>query len=156
MSQVTDINLENKTVTIDEVQLEHIDKGLRNEQLQRKEIKELKEIVSKKDSIIASLELKYQSAIEKVFSLSNSILENQKDITDITQDELDTEKKKRNTGLYAFSRVTGNKNELHSFDFGLSLVTSKMLFSVSVDPLSGTGSDANGVFFGAGVGFKLF
>jgi hypothetical protein len=151
MCQTTSINLENKTVTIDELQLEHIDKGLRNEQLQREEIIKLKEIVRKKDSVIAVLNKKYEGAINKVFSLSESIVSNQSDLNDATETELETERKKRTTGFYAFSKVSGNKNKLAGSYFGLQYISNKMLYSFSIDPFT-----YEDIVFSAGIGFKIF
>lgn len=151
MCQNTSINLENKTLTVNENQLEHIDKGLRNEKLQREEIIKLKEILKKKDSVITSLNEKYEDAIQKVFSLSEAISSNQNDVNDATEIELENEKKKRINGLYAFSMVSGNKDRLGGTYFGVEYIANKMFYSFSIDPFT----EENTLFSG-GVGFKIF
>lgn len=151
MCQNTSINLENKTVTVDEQQLENIDKGLRNEQLQREEIVSLKKLIKEKDSIIKLLNQKHDRVIDKVLEYNKSIQQNQNDLTESTETQLENEKKKRKNGLYAFSYLAGNRDSLLGNYIGLQYVSEKMIYSFSFDVYT-----QENIVFSGGIGFKIF
>ncbi len=151
MCQNTGINLEKKTLTIDENQLINVDKGLRNEKLQRKEISELKNILKKKDSLISVLNKKNEEILSKILELSDSISKNQNDINAATETQLDTEKKKRKNGMYAFSSFSGNRNGFLANYIGLKYVSDKMVYSFSFDLYT-----EKNIVFNGGIGFKIF
>lgn len=151
MCQNININLEKKTLTINESQLINIDKGLRNEQLQRKEILSLKNVLKEKDSIISLLSKKNEEVLSKVLALSESISRSQNDINEVTETQLDNEKKKRKNGLYAFSYLAGNKDALLGNYIGLQYVSEKMIYSFSFDVYT-----QENIVFSGGIGFKIF
>lgn len=151
MCQNTSINLENKTVTVDEQQLENIDKGLRNEQLQREEIVSLKKLIKEKDSIIKLLNQKHDRVIDKVLEYNKSIQQNQNDLTESTETQLKNEKKKSKKGFYAFTSIQGRKGEFDGSFFGLNYVSDRIIYGFSLDPFT-----KENIVFSGSVGFKIF
>ena len=159
ISQNTDTKLgetrydpETQTQVLDSLQIVNVDKGLRNEERQRKRILELEQALKDKDETIKQLNDEKNALTERLMRKLDQIEDEGKKATEATEQLLENEKNKRKYGLYVFGEY--NMDPLNNFGGGVTLTTKGLMFGAKAGAISIDGK--NEAYFGAILGFKLF
>lgn len=145
------VNQTNKTVTLNKEKTIELSKIVSNEKRQEKRIKDLEKILKTKDSIIHQKDKRIDTLIVRITDLGNKILYKEDQITSVTENQLDAEKRKSKYGVYLFTDIgTVNIQNYNHIYFGGKYVREKMFYSLSINPVN------EKVFYSFGIGFKLF
>ena len=153
MSQTTNIDQRNKTVTLDSLQLKEVDQGLRNERRQRQRIAELESALRSKDSIIRELTLKNDKLVENLVEKVNQINTASDTAVDASNDLYEVEKKKSNQGFYL--GLNYSTEPFNSLAGEITWVRSRMIIGVGLGQINIPDIDTN-IYYQFRVGIKLF
>lgn len=125
-------------------------KIIKNETALQKRVLELEnDLIKLNDSIQLSAK-KYNKALATIERLSKVVKNQYEDINALTERDLKLEKKKKNFGLYSFVNVGGTKEAFTTLDIGISMVSSKVIYSFLIDPVT-----LDFPIFKIGIGLKL-
>ena len=145
------VDQKNKTVTLNKEKAIEISKIVSNEKRQEKRIKDLEKILKTKDSIINQKDKRIDTLIVRLTDLGNKILTKEDQITSVTENQLDAEKRKSKYGIYLFTDIgTVNIPDYTHIYFGGKYIREKMFYSLSVNPVN------EQIYYSFGIGFKLF
>jgi SMC interacting uncharacterized protein involved in chromosome segregation len=122
-----------------------------NEERLYQEIKSLQEKVGQLNDSVNNIVNKYESALSKIELLAGEIRSREKRIQDLSEEQLELEKEKRKSRVYAFTMAGVESSQLRSFDIGINYARPKMQYFFAIDPVI-----QEKLVFKLGLGFKLF
>ncbi len=150
-SQKAVINYQNETVLLDKEKTIDVAKIILNEERLSRKIDSLRvELGSLSDSL-EMVAIRYQKSLKRIQELQDQLTGSFQKVQDLTNEQLEIEKKKKAWGLYAYTNISGNREELSGVFGGLALARRRTLITFTVDPFQG-----GPIILQAGLGLKIF
>ena len=110
-------------------------KIIENEKRLVKRVEVLNNKLTQLNDSIQKIERKLVKSTNEIKRLSSVIATQHDDINKLDEQDLKLEKKKQNFGLYSYIAVGSDLDAFRTFDVGIALVKSKVIFTFSIDPI---------------------
>lgn len=151
LSQEVIINPLNETVLLDKDKAINVAKIIENEKRLRQYVADLEKYIIDLNDTINKHVNNYNSSVKNILDLTSQIEAKEADINNLTEKQLDLEKKRNKGRLYGTSMLGFAHGQLITIDVGINYSRPKVSYLFSVDPYV-----YEKIVYKLGVGIRIF